>query len=58
MTGDPIIPDTTVAPDQGSSNGLTAPEVTGLRQQFGFNDLPVEKKHPVLKFLSYFWGPI
>ncbi|MEN6611649.1 MAG: plasma-membrane proton-efflux P-type ATPase [Methanoregulaceae archaeon] len=38
--------------------GLTSPEVTNLRVRFGFNDIPVEKKNPFLKFLSYFWGPI
>ena len=39
-------------------NGLTGAEVTDLRSRYGFNDLPEEKKHPLLKFLSYFWGPI
>jgi len=38
--------------------GLTGAEVTDLRGRYGFNDLPEEKKHPLLKFLSYFWGPI
>ncbi len=38
--------------------GLTSDKVTEIRQEFGFNDLPEEKKHPLLKFLSYFWGPI
>ena len=38
--------------------GLTGAEVTDLRSQYGFNDIPEEKKHPLLKFLSYFWGPI
>jgi H+-transporting ATPase len=27
-------------------------------KQFGFNDIPEEKKNPLLKFLGYFWGPI
>ncbi|MGB8220322.1 MAG: cation-transporting P-type ATPase, partial [Methanoregula sp.] len=61
MTGDSIPPDTTIAapaPAQESMNGLTGAEVTDLRNRFGFNDLPEEKKHPLLKFLSYFWGPI
>ena len=59
MTGDSITPDTTTAARaQGSVNGLSSAEVTDLRQRFGFNDLPEEKKHPLLKFLSYFWGPI
>jgi len=61
MTGDSIPQDTTIAepaPAQGSMNGLTSDKVTELRQEYGFNDLPEEKKHPFLKFLSYFWGPI
>jgi H+-transporting ATPase len=45
-------------PVRGSVTGLTSIEVSNLREQFGFNDIPVEKKHPLLKFLSYFWGPI
>jgi H+-transporting ATPase len=39
-------------------SGLTQDEVSALRSQYGFNDIPEEKKHPLLKFLSYFWGPI
>ncbi|MCG7853293.1 MAG: HAD-IC family P-type ATPase, partial [Methanosarcinaceae archaeon] len=42
----------------GSTTGLTRAEVTALREKFGFNDIPVEKKNPLLKFLGYFWGPI
>jgi H+-transporting ATPase len=38
--------------------GLTGAEVTDLRNRYGFNDLPEEKRNPLLKFLSYFWGPI
>jgi len=38
--------------------GLTSAGVIELRKQYGFNDIPEEKKHPLLKFLSYFWGPI
>jgi len=39
-------------------SGLTHEEVVTLRNQYGFNDIPEEKKNPLLKFLSYFWGPI
>jgi H+-transporting ATPase len=46
------------APDNESAAGLTSAEVTDLRGQYGFNDIPEEKKHPLLKFLFYFWGPI
>ena len=45
-------------PAQGSLTGLTSAEVIELRKQYGFNDIPEEKKHPLLKFLGYFWGPI
>jgi len=38
--------------------GLSQAEVEHYRQQFGFNELPEEKQNPLLKFLSYFWGPI
>jgi H+-transporting ATPase len=55
MNGDPApdIPDGT-----SIDQGLSTPEVSRLREQSGFNDIPEEKKHPLLKFLSYFWGPI
>jgi H+-transporting ATPase len=60
MTNDTISPDVVESPvyDQGSANGLTRAEVTALREKVGFNDIPEERKHPLLKFLSYFWGPI
>jgi H+-transporting ATPase len=40
------------------TKGLTGQEVIHLQEQYGFNDIPEEKKHPLLKFLGYFWGPI
>ncbi len=46
---------------QGSSepiSGLTHDEVVTLRNKYGFNDIPEKKKNPLIKFLSYFWGPI
>ena len=50
---------TTVASgSDGGTKGLTSAGVTELRTQYGFNDIPEEKRHPLLKFLSYFWGPI
>jgi hypothetical protein len=42
----------------GSTTGLTSAEVIDLRCRYGLNDIPEEKKNPLLKFLSYFWGPI
>ena len=61
MDGDPLpseISTESTTPAHRSMIGLTSAEVTDLRKQFGFNDIPEEKKHPLLKFLSYFWGPI
>ena len=61
MTDGAIPPDTTAdspSPTQGSMTGLTSIEVTTLWGQYGFNDIPEERKHPLAKFLSYFWGPI
>ena len=43
---------------QGSMTGLTSAEAFELHNRYGFNDITEEKKHPLLKFLSYFWGPI
>ena len=45
-------------PGSETAKGLTSQDVIRLREQFGFNDLPEEKKHPLVKFLGYFWGPI
>ena len=39
-------------------DGLTAAEVQQRRAQYGYNELPEKKVNPLLKFLSYFWGPI
>jgi H+-transporting ATPase len=44
--------------DTGSPAGLSDQQVADLQRQYGFNDIAEEKKHPFLKFLSYFWGPI
>ena len=41
-----------------SGEGLSRAEAQGRLTQYGFNELPKEKVSPILKFLSYFWGPI
>ncbi len=41
-----------------SSEGLTSAEVQKRLEQYGYNELPEKKENPLLKFLSYFWGPI
>jgi H+-transporting ATPase len=43
-----------------SSNekGLTASEAKARLQQYGYNEIAEKKINPLLKLLSYFWGPI
>ena len=41
-----------------SGNGLNQSEVEEYQKQYGYNELLEKKQNPVLKFLSYFWGPI
>jgi H+-transporting ATPase len=41
-----------------SPNGLSQAEAQRRLSQYGYNELPEEKANPILKFLSYFWGPI
>ncbi len=41
-----------------SLDGLAAAEVQSRLTKFGYNELPAEKVNPLLKFLTYFWGPI
>jgi len=56
----PLFEVATASPDPTPESvaGLTGAEAARLREQYGPNDLPTEKKNPLLKFLSYFWGPI
>jgi H+-transporting ATPase len=39
-------------------NGLTEQEVRERLEADGYNELPEKETNPVLRFLSYFWGPI
>jgi H+-transporting ATPase len=41
-----------------SPDGLTGAEASKRLTQDGPNELPVKKTNALLKFLSYFWGPI
>src|SRR5271170_3469034 len=41
-----------------SSNGLTQAEAQKRLTQYGPNEIAEKKTNEILKFLSYFWGPI
>ncbi|MCW4046320.1 MAG: plasma-membrane proton-efflux P-type ATPase [Candidatus Bathyarchaeota archaeon] len=41
-----------------TKDGLSTAQANERLQQYGPNEIPEKKENPVLKFLSYFWGPI
>ncbi|MEN6616608.1 MAG: plasma-membrane proton-efflux P-type ATPase, partial [Syntrophorhabdus sp.] len=41
-----------------SSDGLSDAAVEDRLRQYGYNEITEEKTNPILKFLTYFWGPI
>ena len=43
---------------RSSANGLTQVEADKRLGQYGPNEIPEKKRNPILKFLTYFWGPI
>ncbi len=53
------MPMQTLQTELGASiDGLTGAEAQARLKKCGYNELLEEKTNPVLKFLSYFWGPI
>ena len=43
---------------KSSADGLNKAEAERRLDEYGYNELPEKKENPLLKFLSYFWGPI
>ncbi len=37
---------------------LSDEEAENRVEKYGYNEIPEKRINPVLKFLSYFWGPI
>ncbi len=38
--------------------GLDSSEAKSRLEKYGYNEIPEKKVNPIIKFLSYFWGPI
>ena len=41
-----------------TTGGLTQEEAQNRLARYGYNELSEKKVNPILKFASYFWGPI
>jgi len=52
------LPDSLLELLEANKKGLTTVEAVKRFKEYGPNALTEKKKSPILKFLSYFWGPI
>ena len=50
------VPDTLAALQVNPETGLTHAEVDVRRKKHGYNEVPEQQGHPVLRFLGKFWG--
>jgi len=50
--------DEVLAALSATTDGLSAAEAAERLKQHGPNEIAEKRKHPLLKLLSYFWGPI
>jgi H+-transporting ATPase len=50
--------DETLSRLSATAEGLSSSEAQKRLQQYGPNEIPEKKESQLLKFLSYFWGPI
>jgi H+-transporting ATPase len=44
--------------ESSSKSGLSVAEAEKRFKEFGPNEIPEKRTNPIVKFLSYFWGPI
>ncbi len=56
VTDESPVADTLAALDSNLKNGLSAEEVAARLRQYGPNEVPDKKRHPLLVFLKKFWG--
>jgi H+-transporting ATPase len=54
----PVPLDETLRRLDTARTGLTEEEAKRRLERFGYNEIAERKVHPILKLLSYFWGPI
>ena len=43
---------------QHNQHGLSEPDVTGLRETWGYNEMEEKKRNKCPEFLKHFWGPM